>query len=100
MGADPPHARGGIRLFQDVLDPGACPGPDPGFAGATILETFYEIIKYKQCRMSWRPKYRTLASGTEHVQDFGKFRLTWATSRYLFLSCRRMGFIGGGWFKD
>jgi hypothetical protein len=37
-------AKAGIQLFQDVLDPGACPGPDPGFAGVTTLETFYEII--------------------------------------------------------
>jgi len=27
------------------MDPGACPGPDPGFAGVTLEETFYEIIK-------------------------------------------------------
>jgi hypothetical protein len=26
------------------LDPGACPGPDPGFAGVKLQETFYEII--------------------------------------------------------
>jgi hypothetical protein len=29
-------AKAGIQLFQDVLDPGACPGPDPGFAGVTL----------------------------------------------------------------
>jgi hypothetical protein len=28
------------------MDPGACPGPDPGFAGVTLLETFYEIIDF------------------------------------------------------
>jgi hypothetical protein len=38
-------AKAGIHLFQDVLDPGACPGHDPGFAGVTLQETFYEIIK-------------------------------------------------------
>jgi len=27
------------------MDPGACPGPDPGFAGVTLQESFYEIIK-------------------------------------------------------
>jgi hypothetical protein len=37
-------AKAGISLFQNVLDPGACPGPDPGFAGVTTLEAFYEII--------------------------------------------------------
>jgi hypothetical protein len=37
-------AKAGIQLFQDVLDPGACPGHDPGFAGVTLQETFYEII--------------------------------------------------------
>jgi hypothetical protein len=26
----------GIQFLQDVLDPGACPGIDPGFAGVTI----------------------------------------------------------------
>jgi hypothetical protein len=29
------------------MDPGACPGHDPGFAGVTIQEIFYEIIKDK-----------------------------------------------------
>ena len=38
-------AKAGIQLFQDVLDPGACPGPDPGFAGVTLQEIFYEFIK-------------------------------------------------------
>jgi hypothetical protein len=38
-------AKAGIQLVQDVLDPGACPGPDPGFAGETIQETFFETIK-------------------------------------------------------
>jgi hypothetical protein len=38
-------AEAGIQVFQDVLDPGACPGPDPGFAGVTIQETFYEFIR-------------------------------------------------------
>jgi hypothetical protein len=33
-----------IQLFQVVLDPGACPGLDPGFAGVTLQKTFYEII--------------------------------------------------------
>ncbi len=26
------------------MDPGACPGPEPGFAGVTTQETFYEVI--------------------------------------------------------
>jgi hypothetical protein len=26
------------------MDPGACPGPDPGFAGVTTQESFYEVI--------------------------------------------------------
>ncbi len=39
-------AKAGIQLFQDVLDPGACPGPDPGFAGVTLQETFYEFISF------------------------------------------------------
>ena len=37
-------AKAGIQLFHHVLDPGACPGPDPGFAGVTTQETFYETI--------------------------------------------------------
>jgi len=37
-------AKAGIQLFQHVLDPGACPGPDPGFVGVTTQETFYETI--------------------------------------------------------
>jgi hypothetical protein len=28
------------------MDPGARPGLDPGFAGVTIQETFYEAIFY------------------------------------------------------
>jgi hypothetical protein len=40
-------AKAGIQLFQDVLDPGACPGPDPGFAGVTLQETFCEITNFK-----------------------------------------------------
>jgi hypothetical protein len=39
-------AKAGIQLFQNILDPGACPGPDPGFAGVTLQETFYEIIRF------------------------------------------------------
>jgi len=27
--------RAGIQGCQELLDPGACPGPDPGFAGVT-----------------------------------------------------------------
>ncbi len=37
-------AKAGIQLFRDVLLPGACPGHDPGFAGETIQEIFYETI--------------------------------------------------------
>jgi hypothetical protein len=44
----------GIQVFFNgsplprgqCLDPGACPGPDPGFTGVTAQETFYEIIKF------------------------------------------------------
>jgi hypothetical protein len=28
-------AKVGIQLFEGFLDPGACPGHDPGFAGVT-----------------------------------------------------------------
>ena len=44
MGFSVIPAKAGIQLFQDVLDPGACPGPDPGFAGETTQKNFYEII--------------------------------------------------------
>jgi hypothetical protein len=37
-------AKAGIRLFLDALDPGACPGPDPGFAGVTNPEAFCDSI--------------------------------------------------------
>ena len=43
-------AKAGIQLFQDVLDPGACPGPDPGFAGVTLQEIFYEIIIFNNIK--------------------------------------------------
>ncbi len=38
-------ANAGIQKYHVVtlaLDPGACPGPDPGFAGVT---TFYGFIR-------------------------------------------------------
>jgi hypothetical protein len=38
-------AKAGIQLFQDVLDRGACPGRDPGFAGVTTQETFSDPIE-------------------------------------------------------
>jgi len=37
-------AKAGIQEYQEVLDPGACPGPDPGFAGVTALMTFCEAV--------------------------------------------------------
>jgi hypothetical protein len=39
-------AKAGIQLLQVVLDPGACPGLDPGFAGVTIQETVYGTINH------------------------------------------------------
>ena len=33
-----------IQLFQEVLDPDACPGHDQGLAGLTILKAFCETI--------------------------------------------------------
>jgi hypothetical protein len=41
-------AKAGIQCFHfvaDFLDPGACPEPDPGFAGVTTLVTFCKCIK-------------------------------------------------------
>jgi hypothetical protein len=38
-------AEAGIQEYQEVLDPGACPGPDPGFAGVTASMTFCEAVK-------------------------------------------------------
>ena len=29
-------AKAGIQVFREVLDPGACPDHDPGFAGVTV----------------------------------------------------------------
>jgi hypothetical protein len=55
-------AEAGIQLFQDVLDPGACPGPDPGFAGVTLQETIYETIKIWCSRKKMSPP---LAGGDE-----------------------------------
>jgi len=39
-------AKAGIQCFQIItnsLDPGACPGPEPGFTGVT---TFYGLIPF------------------------------------------------------
>jgi hypothetical protein len=41
-------AEAGIQEYQELLDPGACPGPDPGFAGVTAWKTFYETSKYQK----------------------------------------------------
>jgi len=38
-------AEAGIQEYQGLLDPGACPGRDPGFAGVTTLMTFCEAVK-------------------------------------------------------
>jgi hypothetical protein len=38
-------AEAGIQSFQEVLDPDACPGPDPRFAGVTIRWAFEKSIK-------------------------------------------------------
>jgi hypothetical protein len=37
-------AKAGIQKKQALLDPGACPGPDPGFAGVTTLKAFCETV--------------------------------------------------------
>jgi hypothetical protein len=34
----------GIQLFQDLLDPSACPGPYQGVIGMTPPETSYETM--------------------------------------------------------
>ena len=59
-------AKAGIQLFQDVLNPGAGPGPDPGFAGVTTQETFYETINIQS------PNFETLIpAGLGHwILDF------------------------------
>jgi hypothetical protein len=41
-------AKAGIQEKQALLDPGACPGPDPGFAGVTALKTFYEAVNFDE----------------------------------------------------
>ena len=38
-------AKTGIQWPGDFLGPGACPGPDPGFAGVTTQEAFCEFIR-------------------------------------------------------
>ena len=35
-------AEAGIPGIPPLLDPGACPGPDPGLAGVTAKEAYYE----------------------------------------------------------
>ena len=36
----------GIKLFQKVLDPEACPGHDPGTTGVKAWGTLYEAVKF------------------------------------------------------
>jgi hypothetical protein len=40
-------AKAGIQSFQVILDPGACPGHDPGFAGVTTKEAPYVTINFR-----------------------------------------------------
>jgi len=42
-------AKAGIHWFEEILDPGACPGPDPGFAGVTLQKAFRGIIALDIC---------------------------------------------------
>jgi hypothetical protein len=63
MGFSVIPAKAGIQLFQVVLDPGACPGPDPGFAEVTIQETFYETIVFVSARILPRGFPRSGLSG-------------------------------------
>jgi len=37
-------AKAGIQKIQVGLDPGACPGLDPGFAGVTGLGTYSDFF--------------------------------------------------------
>jgi len=48
-------AEAGIQEYQELLDPGACPGPDPGFAGVTAWGLFAKASMLKH-----------LASGVFH----------------------------------
>jgi hypothetical protein len=46
-------AKAGIQYLRTVanhLGSGACPGHDPGFAGAT---TFYELVNHEAKRFLW-----------------------------------------------
>jgi hypothetical protein len=42
-------AKAGIQLLHYVLDPGACPGHDPGFAGVTAKETLTRECRRSPC---------------------------------------------------
>ena len=84
-------AKAGIQLFQDVLDPGACPGPDPGFAGVTLQETFYEIIIFSICLAG--------IMASRKICLFSSIRRRWDWKGYTLpasrrsVSCR----VDGGW---
>ena len=50
-------AEAGIQEKQKPLDPGACPGLDPGFAGVTALTSIYEAVKVQiNAKSNPRPK--------------------------------------------
>lgn len=38
------QAKAGIQAFQCSLDPGACPGRDPGFAGVTEWKDLLDTL--------------------------------------------------------
>ena len=52
-------AEAGIQEKQKPLDPGACPGLDPGFAGVTALTSIYEAVKVQiNAKSNPKPKWQ------------------------------------------
>jgi len=58
-------AEAGIQEYQEVLAPGACPRPDPGFAGVTALMTFCEAVI---CWLSPFTGHSSLLIGVIHLR--------------------------------
>jgi hypothetical protein len=67
------EARTEIQDFQAVLDSGACPGLDPGFAGMTTQVTFAGTSLYNEKKKGILKTRRREKNRYEHGKKTGGF---------------------------
>jgi hypothetical protein len=76
-------AKVGIQLFHDVLDPGACPGLDPGFAGVTTKRLPRKLVRVAVLFFVGAASCREIeAESLSHISLSRKWRCArWLTSK-------------------